>query len=109
MKNTAVMPSHVAQSAMQTRKSSRVEKKITKRWAVWQCGVLLKIRQNESRGAGLNADARDRIIEGYRLQHETRINTALRHGIKWDTILKFDLDYPWISDTQFREEINAFK
>jgi len=72
--------------------------------------VLLKIRQNETTsGVTLSPSRRELLIESERIIHASRINTALRHGIKWDNIIKFDLDNPALSNRHFEENLNALK
>jgi hypothetical protein len=75
-----------------------------KRWAVWECGVKFRLRQKWSRGELLHIP-----VDTVKFVHADRIKVALRHGITWAIIAKYQLDYPWLTDEEFLEEVNALR
>ncbi len=74
------------------------------RWAVWECGVKFRLRQASYKGNMLRAKTDE--IE---CLHANRIKVALHHGITWSTVVKYQLDYPWLTDEEFLEEVNALR
>jgi hypothetical protein len=47
------------------------------------------------------------MTDQFKQRHTDRIKVALRRGITWSTIVKYQLDYPWLTDNEFTEEVRS--